>query len=248
MPSNSHLIIRPNYRDYPYDITRYGAAFFTQIINAANSAGLPTTDLYASNATRTNFENYLITQDPILVNIFGHGNYNQIACQNDQLLLQGCWNDQNLAGRVIFDLSCQAGRDLGPSAVSKGAVSFLGYNQTFGLYIDDRIPHGQELNDEVARGFFESHNAAPISYIQTKNLSQSFAKSQATFDFWIKVWENINDPSLAPFVVTELMNDRSYQVIIPTPPPTSAFPIWIFALLIAIPFLGGKYLKKVKPL
>ncbi len=54
MPNqNSHLIMRPDYYDEPYNITRYGAAFFTQIINSANAKGLSTTDLHAENATKT---------------------------------------------------------------------------------------------------------------------------------------------------------------------------------------------------
>jgi len=75
MPTNSLVSIRPDYEL----VTRYGAAWETQILNAASSAGLPTTDLYANNATATNFFSSLESQDPILVNLFGHGDYNLIA-------------------------------------------------------------------------------------------------------------------------------------------------------------------------
>ena len=210
MVTQSHVIIRPDYRDEPFDITRYGAAFFTKIIDAANSAGLPTTDLHADNANRENFEIALTTQNPILVNIFGHGNHNIIVCQYDELLLQGGLNTNILAERVVYNLSCLSGSDLADHAVSEGCVSFLGYSESFTLYIDDRVASGQELTDEVARGFFESHNAAPISYINGVSLTDSYWTSQDTFDYWIEVWENI-DAS----IVAELMWDRDHQVMKP---------------------------------
>ncbi len=235
MPTNSMTIIRPDYYDAPYDITRYGAAFFTQIIDAANSVGLPTIDLHADNATRTNFENTLTTQDPLLVNIFGHGNYNIITCQYDEILLNGGLNTNILSGRVVYNLSCQAGKDLGDHAVREGCVSFLGYDEDFILYIDDRVPNGQELTDEVARGFFESHNAAPITFIRGGGISNSYHTSQDSFSYWIKVWESIDI-----FVATELMWDRDHQVIKPTigPAPGGLLPaLLMFAPLLIIPTL-----------
>ena len=209
MPNqNAHLIIRPDYHDEPYNITRYGAAFFTQIINSANAKGLSTTDLYAGSATRTNFEQSISSQDPLLVNLFGHGGYNLIAGQNHEIYLQGGVNSNILSGRVIYDLSCMAGRDLGRRAFNEGAIAFLGYDESFTLYIDDRVSIGQELTDEVARCFFESHNAAPISYINGSTINNSYYASQKEFNDWIKVWEDID-----PFVVAELVWDRDHQIL-----------------------------------
>lgn len=239
MPNpNNHLIMRPDYRDEPYDITRYGAAFFTQVINSASARGLSTTDLHATSATRANFEQSISSQDPLLVNLFGHGNYNLIAGQNGEIYLQGGVNSNLLSGRVVYDLSCMAGRDLGRTAFNEGAIAFLGYNESFTLYIDSRVPVGQELTDEVARGFFESHNAAPISYINGSTINNSYYASQKEFNDWIKVWEDID-----PFIVAELVWDRDHQVLYseegPIIPPTGLFPaLAMFAPLLLIPAIG----------
>ena len=240
---NNHVIIRPNYFDEPYNITRYGAAFFSQIINSANAKGLSTTDLHAESATKTNFEQAISSQDPLLVNLFGHGNYNLIAGQNSEVYLQGGVNSNILSGRVVYDLSCMAGRDLGRKAFEEGAIAFLGYDESFTLYIDDRVSIGQELNDEVARCFFESHNAAPISYINGSTINNSYYASQKEFNDWIKVWEDID-----PFVVAELMWDRDHQIlysiegsIIPT---GGLFPtLLMFAPLLLIPVMKKRKFK-----
>jgi len=239
MPTNQMLSITPNYEL----VTRYAASFGTQILNAASTRGLPYVDLYGSNATRANFEQAIATQDPILVNIMGHGNYNSIACQNDETLLQGGYNTNILVGRIVYNLSCQAGRDLGRTAVSEGAISFLGYSEdfwisyTYGNHADGGMVN--PLADEVAKGFFESHNAAPISYINGSTIPNSYSSSQSTSNYWINVWEQIDSQ-----VASLLVWNRDYQVLhtgelLPTPSILPA--LLMFTPLLLVPVLKGKF-------
>jgi len=238
MPTNSLLTIRPDYEL----VTRYGAAWQTQILSAAGAAGLPTIDLYGSNATATNFFSSLESQDPLIVNIFGHGNYNLIVCQNNELLLQAGVNDDVLAGRVIYDLSCRAGRNLGASAYARGAVSFLGYTEDFWVcfsYGDH--PDGAMSNplaDEVSRGFFESHNSAPISFIRGSTTTASYSVSQSTFNYWIGVWGAIDS-----LVAADLVWNRDHQILhgVGAPGPAGGLgPL----LMMAVPLLLIPVLKK----
>lgn len=239
MPLNQTLIVRPHYADGA-DITRYGAAFFGQIIDAARGVGLPVIDLFKDDATATNFFSNLEGYDPALINLFGHGHYNLITCQNDETLLQGGVNTNVLAGRVVFDLSCMAGRDLADFAVSEGCPGFLGYDESFYVVMDTRVPVGQELRDEVARGFLESHNAAPIAYIRGAGIAGSYYASYRSFNSWIRVWEAI-DSNVAAFLVW----NRDHQVMktpagpIAPPAPTPAiFPLLLaFAPLALIPLI-----------
>ena len=238
MPTKSAIFLRPDYEL----VTRYGAAWQTPILNAASGVGLPYIDLYASNATLGNFSSTLNSTDPILVNIMGHGNYNFIAGQNDALLLQGGFNTNILAGRVVYNLSCQAGRDLGRTAVNEGAISFLGYSEDFWIsYTYGNHSDGGMLNplvDETARGFFESHNAAPISYIRGSTIPDSYSSSQSTSNYWINVWEQI-DSQIAALLVW----NRDYQVLNmgELPPAPSILPaLLMFAPLLLIPLMKKK--------
>ena len=237
MPTNALLTIRPDYEL----VTRYGAAWQTPIINAASTNGLPTIDLHTDNATATNFFSNIESQDPILVNILGHGNYNIIACQNDELLLQGGVNTNLLAGRVVYNLSCRAGRDLGITAFNEGALSFLGYTEDFwiNLYNGDHPDGGMldPLQDEAARGFFESHNVAPISFINGETTVDSYYASQRMFNDWIKIWESIDTG-----VAANLMWNRDYQILYGEDAPgfgagRGIIPLLAFAPLLLIPLL-----------
>ena len=240
MPENILLNLRPAYEL----VTRYGASWMTQILDSANGVGLPYVDLYGPEATSSNFSSALNTNDPILVNILGHGNANLIACQNGETLLQGGYNTNILSGRVVYDLSCQSGRELGAIAFNEGAISFLGYTEDFWMcYSDGNHADGGMLNpldDEISRGFFESHNIAPISYIRGSTIPASYSASQNTFDYWIRVWEEV-DPQVAALLVW----NKDYQILYssePTPPitPTGIVPLLMFAPLLLVPFLGKK--------
>ena len=205
MPTQSALFFRPDYEL----VTRYGAAWQTPIISAARISVI---DLYGNSATRANFEQTISTNDPIFVNIMGHGNYNLIAGQNGETLLQGGVNTNILAGRVVYNLSCQSGRDIGRTAFNEGAISFLGYTEDFWMcYAYGEHPDGGMMNpleDESSRGFFESHNIAPISYLQGSTIPSSYSASQNTSNYWINIWEQIDSQ-----VAALLVWNRDYQIL-----------------------------------
>ena len=239
MPTNQMLSLTPSYEF----VTRYAAAWNSQVLNAASNVGMPYTDLSGSSATTTNFFSAIEEQDPILINIVGHGDYNLILSQNNELLLQGGINTNVLAERVVYNLSCRSGRDLGRIAFDEGAVSFLGYTEYFwiaysyGTHADGGM--SDPILDEVSRGFFESHNAAPISYINGSTTIASYYHSQNTFNSWIRVWESIDT-----LVAADLVWNRDYQILHSGETVGADAGILPYALLFAplllIPFLKKK--------
>jgi len=93
------------------------------------------------------------------------------------------------------------------------------------------------LQDEVARGFFEPHNAAPISYIQGSTTLTSYSASQSHFNYWIRVWEGI-DSQIAALLVW----NRDYQILYPSAGPAGGIlPVLLmFDPLLLIPILKKK--------
>ena len=237
MPTNRMLNLRPSYEV----VTRYCAAYQNQVLSAARSAGLPTTDLHGNNATKVNFENVLRTQDPLLVNISGHGAPDYMTGQDGEFLL-GTSNANVVAGRVVYDLSCNSGAVLGPATINTGAISFLGYDVPFWLvHTGGEEGLANPLGDQFAKGFFESHNVAPIAFIRGRSILHSYQISQDTFTTWIQAWENI-DSADAVMIVGYLIWDRDHQVLHPPNPvdPERIKPSIIspFTLLAGIGILG----------
>lgn len=244
MVNNTLLSIRPDYEI----VTRYAAAWQINILSAADGVGLPYVDLYGSDATTSNFYSSLEATDPLIINILGHGNYNSIACQGGQTLMTGA-DTKDLAERVVYDLSCRAGRDLGTAAINNGCISFLGYTEDFWVcYVyGDHADGGMlnPLNDETARGFLESHNIAPISFIQGSTTGASYSASQNRFNYWIRVWEQVDSG-----VTAHLVWNRDHQVLkgvgVAPPGPGIGPALLMFAPLLFIPI--SKHLKKLKTL
>jgi len=236
MPANNLLSFRPSYEI----VTRYAASWMTQVLDATR---IPVIDLYASDATANNFFNALENQDPLIVNILGHGNYNLIVAQNNESFLTGGVNTSALSGRIVYDLSCRAGRDLGKTAFNEGAISFLGYTEDFWVcYTNGQHTDGgmvDPLQDQTSKGFLESHNIAPISYLRNSTILNSYYISQNKSDYWIKVWEQI-DSQVASFLVW----NRDHQILYFGEGPVTGRGILpallMFAPLLLIPSLSKK--------
>jgi len=228
MPKNRMLNLRPSYEL----VTRYCAAYQNQVLSAARTAGLAYNDLHGITATRTNFENMIKEQDPLLVNISGHGAPDYMTGQNGEYLL-GLANAKLMNGRVVYDLSCNSGAVLGPSTINYGAVSFLGYDVPFWLVSVGEEGLANPLEDEFAKGFFESHNSAPIAFIRGRSILRSYQISQDTFTTWIQAWENV-DSADAVMIASYLIWDRDHQVLHPPNPVDPPRPIISFGIPLAL--------------
>ena len=100
-------------------------------------------------------------------------------------------------------------------------ISFLGYDEVFWIvYLGGKEGLDNPLVDRLARSYFESHNAAPIAYINGHSILDSYQISQNTFNNWIQEWEQ-KDSQVAAYI----MHDRDHQVLIPEVPIEPKRPI-----------------------
>jgi len=126
------LITRPN-----YDLmTSYLYEFSKEIIKTTKeSPDFHVTSLEGPNATRINFENSMIKEQPSLVFLNGHGDKKQVAEQNDEIILDE--KDINLTkGKIVYALSCDSLEDLGDKAIEKNAKAYIGYEAKFMIVQD----------------------------------------------------------------------------------------------------------------
>jgi len=261
---NKMLVIRPDYIDYDinkdgtldFSVTRLISAWASLSLSTARNYGIEYRDLYKNNATRSNFEAQLNQFDPLFVFINGHGNKNLIVCQDGDLLLQGGLNTNILSRRVVYDLSCLAGAQLGPTAISEGCICFMGYTEEFIFYSSDLPP----LADNVLRYFMDPVLTCVMSFLAGNSTSVSYTYAQERFDYWIEVLANSTDRD-APAHISTLLWDKDHHVLygdgsatitgeiapvvpIPPQPPTLATPpfplkyvLVPLALMIGIPLL-----------
>ncbi len=226
------LIARSNYRVDPtkIDATEFAFPWFDEVISKAGGLGYTTTDLARENDTRDNFEDSIAYDDPLFVTGVGHGGYNIYTGQNTEPLLISGENDNLMADRVVYLLSCRVGARLGRTIMEKGGIAFLGYKQ-------DYVLCGQEPGDEYSHSFAECSNAIINALLEGKTPDEAYNAALDKYDEWIEYWRASPSP-YAGEMIKWLLWDRAYLVNYPTmlaPTPSilpllamGLIPVWLF--------------------
>ncbi|MEW6498345.1 MAG: hypothetical protein AB1589_38465 [Cyanobacteriota bacterium] len=166
------------------------------------------------------------TRDPVWFFGCGHGNENTFTGQNYNRIFWTC-DCKELAGRVVYLLSCLTGRVLGPDIVAnKKATCYIGYTEVFG-WIQDVIQY--PLVDKYAKGFFEPILEVIYRLADGRTTRESYLASIDKWNYWVDYWTRSTDPN-APFVLQWLINDRNSQRLIGSgTAKVTAIPVWILA-------------------
>lgn len=197
--------VRPNFEP----ATQVGSLALKHVVDAWRARGLEITDLAGNDAVRTKILEALSTQNPILCFFVGHGNEDLYTGQNYDKIFWTC-DCRELAGRVCVALSCVTAARLGPDAVGKGALCYIGYAKDF-TWIMDTIQ--DPLLNLYARGFFEAVLEILYRLMDGATTGDAFKASMDKWNSWIDYWSRSTD-SAAPSVLQGLIHDRDCQKLI----------------------------------
>ena len=201
------LVFRPS-----FDLaTKYGNSWLGEIGDIAKNIGHNVLDITGAECTPQAFYDAMNNFQPDLIITVGHGNENNFSCQDRELVLTGCTNDQIMAGKQGFYLSCLVGQELLPSMVKKGAVSVLGFTSEFVWLINpdylDNIP-----NDPYAKSFKDAVVESCRKLLSGSTWQQVYEGGVALFDKGIANWFESEDP-MAGEIVAALTQDRDSMVV-----------------------------------
>ena len=191
-----------------------------EVINEALNLGLDTTALEENDARLSQFQDAVISQDPILLIAAGHGVEEIFTGQNQEDLL---WvpttysghehidsNVDLVAGRVTYLLSCLTAQALGPEIAAQPDTYYIGYTEDF-------IFAGFSPGDQYSQPFGECTNAIARTLLRGGTLQDAYNEGIRMFDLWISRWQESSDPS-APFMVSALLHNREALIIFPGMP------------------------------
>jgi len=132
------LFFRPK-----YDLaTSYAHRWFDFLITRAERLGLRLADLSAEEAERGSLSRKLEELNPGLLIATGHGEPGTLFGQENLPALETCDN-RALAARVVYALSCKTSAELGPDAVEKGCVAYVGYQKEALLVLGRKRRHDE---------------------------------------------------------------------------------------------------------
>lgn len=170
------LITRPKHDPIVY----YLFYWAQKIIDLANKKHIKVLDLSRKRANPKENMSMLKKQCPSLVFFNGHGSDDSIAGHNDQVLVAVGKNEQFLFSKIIYALSCRAGRKLGPKSIKAGAAGYIGYDADFIFFADeDKIR--EPLKDETAKLFLEPSNQVMICLLKGHDIKYSHEQSKKKF-------------------------------------------------------------------
>lgn len=167
------VITRPSYET----TTKYLFAWNQKVIKAAKVKRVEIIDLSKVKATKKNLTESLIRSKTNLVLLNGHGAPDKIAGQNNEILIQAKINEDILKDKHVHALSCETGKILGPSAISAGAKSYIGYKEPF-VFIATKGKTGKPISDKRASLFLNPAIEVSLSLINGNSPTVSYKNSQ----------------------------------------------------------------------
>lgn len=173
--------------------TRYISAWAEEVIAFAKVKSIEVVDLIKDKAKRKEFEGRIKKLIPRLIFLNGHGNHDSIAGQDNDVLIKVGENDDLLAGKITYALSCNSGQTLGPKVVESKNTSYIGYRDDF-IFIADGRYTTRPLDDPRAKPFMESSNQVMMSILKGHSTEEAASRSKSLFrEHYIKLSSSTTD-------------------------------------------------------
>lgn len=169
------LITRPD-----HDITtRYLRVWSNHIIKIADEKNIKILDLDSKKANKKELESRIEKIEPSLIIFNGHGSDDCITGYENEILVQAGNNEKLLKSKIIYAVSCNSAAKLGPESIKSGALSYIGYADSFIFFHENNFSN--PLVDKTAALFLEPSNQAAISLIKGNNSGDSSKRSKKYF-------------------------------------------------------------------
>lgn len=166
------LITRPNHDA----ITHYLCEWNTEIIKLAKEKNFDVHDLKAEKANKKEVISHLEKQKYEFVIFNGHGNSNQIAGYNNEILIESEKNHQLLKDKIIYAISCSAAKELGKKCCEAGSKAFIGYENDFVLFYEKNML-SRPMQDEYAKAIIIPSNQISQTLIKGNDIGEAIKRS-----------------------------------------------------------------------
>jgi len=192
------LFSRPEH-DVPVSYLYY---YSGELVKLSNELGHKTLNKEKKESNKQNITKIIRLQKPLLIMFNGHGNDKTIFGHNDEVIISSDDNPELLSNTITYSLTCSSAAVLGPIAVKKGALCFIGYHSDFAL---GRDPDSEAVprRDKIASLFLEPSNLLFSSLLRGVNVKESLekAKKKMLDNIWfLNTTDKLNASYYAPFL------------------------------------------------
>jgi len=199
------LLSRPSYEV----TTNYLSSWSEKIINIAKNKKIVVLDLKGNQANKKRLTQTIDQYKPHLVLLNGHGNKEAITGQNDEILIQAGENENILKGKIVYALSCETGKVLGPESIKAGTDVYIGYDEVFIFYYT-KGKESQPLRDKRAALFLQPASEVSTSLIEGQSGKEAHEKSKNAF--MLNIRKLLSSQAKESYLVRYLLWDMKHQV------------------------------------
>lgn len=207
MHKTAILVTMPNHDD----TTRYLSAWSKPVIELAHQKKDQILILKGKQANLKEFTNAVEKIQPSFIFFNGHGNETTITGYNNQPLVDVGTNVEILKSKIIYALSCQSAKKLGPKSIKQGAKTYIGYTEDF-IFVYDTNKKKRPEKDDTAGCFLSASNQIAISLLEEKTTGQAYADSQNTFQKTIRSLLTSESKAEQSSMMRFLIWDMKHQV------------------------------------
>ncbi|PJE62922.1 hypothetical protein COU88_02360 [Candidatus Roizmanbacteria bacterium CG10_big_fil_rev_8_21_14_0_10_39_6] len=201
------LVTIPNHDD----TTRYLFAWSKPVIKLAHQEKDKITILKDKQANLKEFTNTVEKIQPSFIFFNGHGNETTITGHNNQPLVDADTNIEVLKNRIVYALSCQSAKKLGPKSIKQGTKTYMGYTEDF-IFVYDTNKKKHPEKDQTAGCFLSASNQTAISLLEEKTTGQAYADSQNSFQKTIRSLLTSESKTEQSSMMRFLIWDMKHQV------------------------------------
>lgn len=173
MNSYSVLITQPDFDR----TTRYISAWSEEVEKFSIKRGNKTITLKGRRSSKPEFESIIRKIQPKLIMLNGHGNDNEIAGQDNEVILDFHSNEDIVRDKIIYALSCSSAKVLGYKCIKNGTRVFIGYTKDY-IFLHSHLKVSKPREDKRAGLFFKPSNLIPISLIKGNSAEESYQGSR----------------------------------------------------------------------
>jgi hypothetical protein len=174
--NKSFLVTRPEHDD-----TTHYLSHWAQIpIDLAKRKGIQVIDCRREKANADNVSSILSKREPSLVFLNGHGGDASVTGHKmEELVIKGK-NEQLLNGKIVYALSCNSAKELGPASIKSGTKTYIGYDDEF-IFVYNPLKITTPLKDETAALFLEPSTEVIISLLKENSCYKAKENSRHMF-------------------------------------------------------------------
>ena len=195
-----------------YDrMTRYLSVWAEKLMNEVQVHGNEVYTLKEAEVVRDKFESFVKKMQPAFLFINGHGAADRIAGHDHEIILDKD-NVGLLKGKIVYALSCQSAKELGPLAKQAGALGYIGYSENYYLASQpSKTAHPQD--DTTAALFLEPSNVIANAITKGHTPEQATEKGRSAYTKSIQQAYNSDIQSDDDKYIPYLLWNRKYLTV-----------------------------------